>query len=391
MNPTAPPLHRADHWVVRMNHRNRAGSFVLVFAAVGSHLLDTAQPGWVWVLAVLHYLVLPHLMHWRARRAPDPVRTELHNLLADAALFGLWVGALGFPLWISFSLIIATTVNMTVFRNTPGALKALASVGAGIVIGWTLAGWPWHPATGALTTALSITCISLYLLVVAQGAYARALRLHETRNQLRQGEQALQEANAALQRQILENETLQAQLREQAERDPLTGLYNRRYLAATLERELARCRRESGTLSVMLLDIDHFKRINDSHGHQVGDDFLLALAHVLTSQARASDVVCRYGGEEFLLVLPHMPLEVAIERADELRETFARTTLQGAGGLALQATISVGIANYPEHGVTADELVYRADMALYRAKADGRHCVRVADAGRLAPALATTP
>jgi len=374
-----------------MNHRNRAGSFVLVFAAIGSHLLDTAQPGWVWGLAVLHYLGLPQLMHWRARRAPDPVRAELHNLLTDAALFGMWVGALGFPLWISFSLIIATIVNMTVFRSTPGALKALAAVGLGIVVGGAMAGWPLHLATGPLTTALSITCISLYLLVVAQGAYARALRLHETRNQLRQGEQALQEANAALQRQILENEALQAQLREQAERDPLTGLHNRRYLAATLERELARCRRESESLSVMLLDIDHFKRINDSHGHQVGDDFLLALARVLTRQARASDVVCRYGGEEFLLVLPHMPLDVAVERANELRETFAHTAVQTAGGEALHATVSIGIANYPDHGHTADELVYRADMALYRAKADGRDCVRVAEEGRSVPALVTTP
>ena len=121
---------------------------------------------------------------------------------------------------------------------------------------------------------------------------------------------------------------------------------------------------------------DHFKKFNDSHGHQAGDQILTSLGGQVASMARAGDVACRFGGEEFILVLPGMSLDAARSRAEELRASFARNVVV-FGDLRLQATLSIGIAIYPEHGTTADVLIRSADVALYQAKGAGRNRVGV--------------
>src|SRR5690606_27163483 len=150
------------------------------------------------------------------------------------------------------------------------------------------------PATGTLTTALCMLTLFLYLMSFGHDAYARALQLRRTRDRLRDNEQALQ-------RQLAEIQALQCQLKQQAERDPLTGLFNRRYLTATMDRELARVRRDGRPMSLMLIDVDRFKSINDVLGHQAGDECLTRLAALLKANTRESDVVCRWGGDEFLV------------------------------------------------------------------------------------------
>lgn len=154
----------------------------------------------------------------------------------------------------------------------------------------------------------------------------------------------------------------------------MTGLYNRRYLDTTLARELARCERDGQPLSLMLIDIDHFKLVNDRHGHPAGDAVLKMLAAMLNEQARSGDVACRYGGEEFLLVLPNMPQDIALVRAEQWRADFAVATVL-FDSLPLQATLSVGVATYPYHGNSPEELILCADRALYRAKSEGRNRV----------------
>ncbi len=198
-------------------------------------------------------------------------------------------------------------------------------------------------------------------------------------NERKAAEEALQALNGELAYRLQEINLLQARLQEQATRDALTGLYNRRYLDETLEREVARAQREGYPLAVALLDIDHFKQLNDTYGHRAGDEMLRQLGHFLQARARSGDVPCRYGGEEFLLVLPGMDLETARQRAEEWRAGFAGLTVN-FGSLALQATLSVGVACYPGHGKSADALVDAADAALYRAKAGGRNRVEVAGA-----------
>lgn len=182
----------------------------------------------------------------------------------------------------------------------------------------------------------------------------------------------LKESNAMLQAQLDEIHRLQADLREQAVRDGLTNLFNRRYLDETLERELARAKREGYPLSLVMIDIDHFKKLNDTYGHQAGDKVLRELAALLWGDVRAEDVPCRYGGEEFIVLLPRMPLDIALERAEEWRRTLQATRVP-FGDFQLETTISCGVAAYPDHARTADDLLRCCDEALYDAKHGGRN------------------
>ena len=172
---------------------------------------------------------------------------------------------------------------------------------------------------------------------------------------------------------------LQQQLLDQAVRDPLTGLHNRRYLDETMDRELVRAKRYRHPIGLVMCDLDHFKGVNDRYGHVVGDEVLKAFAGLLKSAARGSDIACRYGGEEFLLVFPDMPADAACRRAEQLRAALEGMSIATPG---VQVTASFGVAGFPDDGQTADELTRAADAALYEAKRSGRN--RVATHGRQA-------
>lgn len=168
------------------------------------------------------------------------------------------------------------------------------------------------------------------------------------------------------------------QMREQAVRDSLTGLFNRRYLEETLAREIARARREGSTVGILMLDIDRFKRVNDTYGHPAGDAVLRALGQLLADHVRDEDIPCRYGGEEFVVVLPDVPRAITRKRAEQIRQAFQdlRMTVEGpAGPTEISATLSVGGAVYPQDGENGNMVLSRADQALYQAKAAGRNRV----------------
>jgi diguanylate cyclase (GGDEF)-like protein len=179
----------------------------------------------------------------------------------------------------------------------------------------------------------------------------------------------------------LSNVRLRETLRSQAIRDPLTGLFNRRYLEETLERELSRSTRSGRPFGVIMLDLDHFKRFNDTFGHPAGDAVLRELGRYLADNTRGGDMACRYGGEEFTLVLPECPLAVTQRRAEELREGAKHLAVDYHGQRLGAVTISLGLANYPEHGQSAEALLQLADAALYRAKGEGRDRVATATLG----------
>lgn len=167
---------------------------------------------------------------------------------------------------------------------------------------------------------------------------------------------------------------LQEKLREQAFRDPLTGLYNRLFLDECLEREFARCGRSGCPLSIVIADLDFFKSVNDRFGHQAGDAALRYMAGLLSAHARASDVVCRYGGEEFLLLLPDTAADVAWQRAEELRAALERQPVVWQAQ-QIRITASLGVSAYPVDAATQFDLIRAADAALYAAKAGGRNRV----------------
>ena len=174
------------------------------------------------------------------------------------------------------------------------------------------------------------------------------------------------------------NLRLQNKLKMQSIRDPLTGLFNRRYMDETLERELLRAIRQNHPICLLMLDIDRFKHYNDTHGHEAGDILLQAMGEFLKQHIRSSDVACRYGGEEFIVILPETNLEEASHRAEELRTGIKELVIHHRGQRLSAITVSIGVAAYPNHGKVSETLLRAADTALYRAKAAGRNQVIVA-------------
>lgn len=189
-------------------------------------------------------------------------------------------------------------------------------------------------------------------------------------------EQELKTANETLQTQLEENERLRIQLQEQATRDPLTGVFNRRYFSETLEKETARAQREGAPFSVFILDVDYFKKFNDTYGHKCGDLVLQSLANFLIENTRRSDIVCRYGGEEFVVLMPDASVESAYERAEFFRNRFSELIVEYEGQ-PLKCTFSAGVASYPQHGTSGETLLGHADEALYVSKANGRNRVSI--------------
>ena len=165
---------------------------------------------------------------------------------------------------------------------------------------------------------------------------------------------------------------LQETLRMQSTRDPLTGLFNRRFMDEALARELARAERHQQNFAVVMVDIDHFKLFNDSYGHQAGDVLLQGLSACLVSSVRGEDIVCRYGGEEFVIVLPEISFEKACQRMEDLRQTVSRLAVEYRGQLLGGITVSIGVAAFPQHGRDTSALLLMADQALYIAKQGGR-------------------
>jgi diguanylate cyclase (GGDEF)-like protein len=228
-----------------------------------------------------------------------------------------------------------------------------------------------RPDPSRLVPALALFVVATLALGLTAG-YLRQLNLR-----LRQREQALREAHTALQARVVEIEALQSQLQEQALRDPLTGLFNRRYLDETLEHELARARRGGYPLALVMLDVDHFKRINDTYGHAGGDELLRRLGRLLRERCREGDIACRYGGEEFLLLLPGLQEPALRERA-ELWRCSVEAMEVPFGGAVFSVTVSLGVAVFPTHAQDLRSLQRCADRALYCAKRNGRNRVELA-------------
>ena len=187
-------------------------------------------------------------------------------------------------------------------------------------------------------------------------------------------ENDLKYANESLKNQLAEIEQLRADLEEQAIRDPLTNVYNRRYMTEFLDNEIARAERENPSISVVMMDLDNFKQFNDTYGHKCGDVILQAFANFLMEHTRRGDVICRYGGEEFVILMPNTTLEIGYERAEAWRQDFSETATD-YDGMKFSITFSAGVATFPEHGPTGDLILQAADQALYRSKYGGRNRV----------------
>lgn len=228
----------------------------------------------------------------------------------------------------------------------------------------------------------------LCLPLMAYGEMMGLMHVHAPANGTVDFESGVTRMTRAISEQValaLSNAKLRQVLRDQSIRDPLTSLYNRRYMEETLARELSRAQRNSSPLSVVVADLDHFKKINDTHGHPAGDAVLRAAAKLVAASVRGSDVACRYGGEEFVLILPDCDKDAAVHKAHQLCEGL-RMLAVNEGGDAIPVTGSFGVAAYPADGLDAELLFKAADAAVYVAKKAGRDRVMVAARPGAAPA-----
>jgi len=355
-----PPALVAPHWIVGTHYRVRASSFAFAGVLTAFTMWSQYTPLHLWFFLVGLFFVFPHLAYWHARRALDSRRAEFTNLHIDTVLLGIWSGLLGWPLWFTFMLSITSTVNRVLVHGIRASVAALAvffGVGA---VAWF--GWPqgrFRLAENQIEVIyLCAIGTFVYLLGVAQIAHRRTASLRRARREL--------------QDRIHDVESLQSQLLEQAVRDPLTQLYNRRHFDPSLQREWARCERQEQCMSLMVIDIDHFKRVNDEQGHDVGDQVLKALAAILARFFREQDLVARLGGEEFAVLMPGITAVECARRAQALRQRVAAEKVPLPGGGSLVVTVSVGVASYPGGFDSHEAFSRAADQALYAAKHGGR-------------------
>ncbi len=194
----------------------------------------------------------------------------------------------------------------------------------------------------------------------------------------KQLENELKNTNEALEAKIIEIESLRVQLQEQAIRDSLTSVFNRRFLTESLDKEIARAARESAPISIVMMDVDHFKSFNDTYGHKCGDAVLRDLAGFLVENSRQGDMVCRYGGEEFVILMPDASLQDSYERAQDWRKNYSDRVIQ-YDDQSLKVTFSAGVAGFPIHGFTGEAILHAADHALYESKSHGRNRVTLYD------------
>ncbi|WP_026733863.1 PAS domain S-box protein [Fischerella sp. PCC 9605] len=215
--------------------------------------------------------------------------------------------------------------------------------------------------------------------MMAQGEALGMLHLHsQHKGQFTTAKQQLASAVAERIALALANLRLNEALQQQSIRDPLTGLFNRRYLEESLEREVSRAERNQQRVGIIMIDVDHFKSFNDTFGHEAGDIVLRELGGFLKKQVRKADIACRYGGEEMLLILPETSLEVCQERAERIRQGVKHLDVQHQRQKLGNITLSLGVAMFPEHGMTGAAVIEAADAALYIAKKTGRDRVVMA-------------
>ncbi|MEY3220220.1 MAG: hypothetical protein RIT27_1577 [Pseudomonadota bacterium] len=212
-----------------------------------------------------------------------------------------------------------------------------------------------------------------------QGKITHYVGVKEDITDRKRAERALLESNLQLQVQLNEIKRLENELREQANRDPLTGLYNRRYLHEKLPQEIVRATQQNYPISFIMIDLDHFKTINDQFGHDMGDLVLQTFAKQLLQQIRSTDIVCRYGGEEFLVVLPNTSIEAAYQAAERWRVSLEKLKITVEEHHNIYATLSSGIAFFPQHGATITKVISAADKALFQAKEYGRNRVIISE------------
>lgn len=312
------------------------------FFCVAAALWDMGLSPWVWALLLFNGFFWPHLAYQWSCRAAQPYRTERRNLLIDSVFGGFWAGVMQFS-----ALPTVTILAMMAMNNIAAGggrlfiFGSLAQLG-GALLAMLLFGAVFDPETSMRELYASLPMLVLYPLALGMVCYQLTIRLAEHKQALR-----------AVSRT-----------------DSLTRLFNHGHWKDLLQIEFDKCRHGQQRATLALIDIDHFKTINDKHGHLVGDSVLRQLSEKLLESLRSEDLAGRYGGDEFCVILPNTPPVMAGEVMERLRRNLGEVRNQLAPGL--HVSLSIGLAGYSPFQRNATDWLADADRALYQAKTEGR-------------------
>ena len=334
-------LSREQRFVRRIHWLRTLGLGLGSLCVASVLRLHDESLGW-WILLFANGFAWPHAAWLLATRSADPRQAELRNLMVDSALGGAWIAVMQFNLLPSVLLATMLSIDKVSVGGPSFLLRNLALLVAGCVLTSAALGVPIDIATPMSVIVACLPLLIAYPLAISSVTYSLASTLARQNRRLD----------------------------ELGRVDTLTGLYNRRQGLAMAETELARYRRTRRSAVLVVLDIDHFKDINDCHGHPVGDEVLRAVAETMRGCCRAVDVVARYGGDEFLLVFPETELRGAEVVARRIRQRLDALTFANAPDL--RCTVSLGAAEANDETTSVDGWIRHADAALYRAKAAGR-------------------
>lgn len=336
---------RALRFAARIYRMRMLGTLLCVLP-IGS-VLSENRIGTPWILTALfiNALLWPQLAYFLSAKADDPAKREFANLVIDSGLGGFWIAVMGcspIPTAIFVTLLTVDKIAAGGWTLLRRSTLALASIWA---LSWTLLGFPYYPALTLQTLLASVPFLFVYCVVLSYLTYRQTTKIT---------------------RQNRELERLNRT-------DTNIELPNRRYFELRITEALNHHQRTGQVYSLLLIDIDHFKKINDSYGHSQGDDVLAEVATILRTTCRAHDTPARYGGDEFAVLLMHADLHRALTIAERIRYKVQNMTFQSAP--ELRCSSSIGVTQVEAQFTTPSQWVSAADIALYRAKAAGRNQV----------------
>ncbi|MDY7565579.1 diguanylate cyclase [Pseudomonas sp. RTC3] len=323
-------------------YKSRTLGMILGFFCVAAVVYPLHKSGWVWGLMVLTGFVWPHLAFQWARVSTVPFQAEQRNLLIDSCLGGLWVGAMQFNLLPSVIALSMMSMNNMAIAGPRFLLGGWLAQALGIAVSLLIFSPVFTPETTVFQMYACVPLLAIYPLALGWVAYKQT---HLLKNHKRE-------------------------LLTLSRTDSLSGLLNHGSWKDHLDLEFQSCSNTQQSGTIALIDIDHFKVINDTYGHVVGDHVLRQLSTVLKQNLRASDLAGRYGGDEFCVILPDTPIVVAAEIMDRLRDTFGSIRYEREP--AMRVSLSIGLAAYSPAHLDATSWLSDSDKALYGAKSTGR-------------------
>lgn len=329
--------------------------------SVMAALYPLDMPLWIWGLLLFNGFVWPHVALKISTRSAYPFRTERRNMLIDSLFGGFWAASFQFNPLPTVTILSMMTMNNVAAGGQKMLLRGALAQIAGVLIAWTLLGIDFTPHTSPLQIYACLPMLALYPFAVGMVCYRLAIKLAEHKRTLR-----------ALSRT-----------------DSLTGLLNHGSWKDLLQLSFHQCQQTGATATLALIDIDHFKRINDTYGHIVGDSVLRKLSKQLKDNLRAEDLAGRYGGDEFCVIVPNRSLEQTQDIMERLRQVFSQVLDGDEPGL--QVSLSIGLASYRPDFDDASQWLNEADKALYIAKNTGRNKISVAAADLLPGSALSNP